>query len=137
VRINLFRGFSFSLAWWAYTFPMTSAAIASIRYASEVKNAFTQCMCIGLTVAATLTVTALFLTTVLHAVVHRDLFPNDISIAITDQRRRKPFSAQEFLASQRSRGASRKKAAAAALHSAPSDAADLEAARVATKTSYT
>ena len=88
--MNLFRGFSFSLAWWAYTFPMTSAAIASTRYGSEVKNAFTQCMCIGLTAAATLTVTALFLTTLLHAVVHRDLFPNDISIAITE-RKMKPI----------------------------------------------
>ncbi|KAL6874666.1 hypothetical protein ACP4OV_013331 [Aristida adscensionis] len=87
VRINLFRGFRFSLAWWAYTFPMTSAAIASIRYSSEVaKNAFTQSMCIGLSAAATLTVAALFLTTLLHAVVHRDLFPNDISIAITERR---------------------------------------------------
>uniref|UniRef100_A0A0D9UYI9 Uncharacterized protein n=1 Tax=Leersia perrieri TaxID=77586 RepID=A0A0D9UYI9_9ORYZ len=88
VRINLFRGFRFSLAWWAYTFPMTSAAIATIRYSSEVKNAFTQSLCIGLSVLATLTVTALFLTTLLHAAVHRDLFPNDISIAITDRKLR-------------------------------------------------
>ncbi|KAF0921171.1 hypothetical protein E2562_039221 [Oryza meyeriana var. granulata] len=91
VRINLFRGFRFSLAWWAYTFPMTSAAIASIRYSSEVKNAFTQSLCIALSVLATLTVTALFLTTLLHAAVHRDLFPNDISIAITE-RKLKPFA---------------------------------------------
>nr|XP_027124916.1 S-type anion channel SLAH3-like isoform X3 [Coffea arabica] len=32
VRINFFRGFRFSLAWWAYTFPMTGAAIATIRF---------------------------------------------------------------------------------------------------------
>ncbi|KAL6627148.1 hypothetical protein ACP70R_030874 [Stipagrostis hirtigluma subsp. patula] len=88
VRINLFRGFRFSLAWWAYTFPMTSAAIASIRYASEVKNAFTQTMCIALSAAATLAVSAVFLTTLLHLVVFRDLFPNDISIAITERRLR-------------------------------------------------
>jgi hypothetical protein len=43
-------------------------------------------MCIALTVVATLTVTALFLTTLLHAAVHHDLFPNDISIAITERR---------------------------------------------------
>ena len=49
MRVNLFRGFSFSL-----------------------------------------TMTALFLTTLLHAVVHRDLFPNDISIAITE-RKMKPI----------------------------------------------
>jgi hypothetical protein len=134
VRVNLFRGFSFSLAWWAYTFPMTSAAIASIRYASEVKNAFTQCMCTGLTAAATLTVTALFLTTLLHAVVHRDLFPNDISIAITE-RRRKPIFAEEMRARKR-RGWGTKQQAAAALDTAASDAADLEAARAAT-TLYT
>ncbi|XP_040384532.1 S-type anion channel SLAH3-like isoform X1 [Oryza brachyantha] len=91
VRINLFRGFRFSLAWWAYTFPMTSAAIASIRYSSEVKNAFTQSLCIALSVLATLTVAALFLTTLLHAAVHRDLFPNDISIAITE-RKLKPIA---------------------------------------------
>ncbi|KAF7083124.1 hypothetical protein CFC21_086934 [Triticum aestivum] len=86
VRLNMFRGFRFSLAWWAYTFPMTSAAIASIRYSSEVKNAFTQAMCIVLSVVATLTVTALLLTTLLHATVHHDLFPNDISIAISERR---------------------------------------------------
>ncbi|KAF2315531.1 hypothetical protein GH714_040025 [Hevea brasiliensis] len=32
VRINFFRGFKFSLAWWAYTFPMTGAAIATISH---------------------------------------------------------------------------------------------------------
>ncbi|KAG2594729.1 S-type anion channel SLAH2-like isoform X2 [Panicum virgatum] len=133
VRVNLFRGFSFSLAWWAYTFPMTSAAIASIRYASEVKNAFTQCLCIALTAAATLTVSALFLTTLLHAVVHRDLFPNDISIAITE-RRRKPIFTEEMRASKRrGGGASTKTKQQAALDTA---ASDLEAARAAT-TSYT
>ncbi|XP_062208282.1 S-type anion channel SLAH3-like [Phragmites australis] len=123
VRINLFRGFRFSLAWWAYTFPMTSAAIASIRYASEEKNAFTQCMCIGLSAAATLTVTVLFFTTLLHAVVHRDLFPNDISIAITE-RRRKPSVATEMMQESGSK----------ALAPALSDARDLEAA---VATSYT
>ncbi|CAO2205082.1 unnamed protein product [Urochloa humidicola] len=133
VRINLFRGFSFSLAWWAYTFPMTSAAIASIRYASEVKNAFTQCMCIALTAAATLTVAALFLTTVLHAVVHRDLFPNDISIAITERRRKnKPPSAASFFGKQEMMRSRRKQQAA--LQTATSD---LEAARAAATASYT
>lgn len=42
--------------------------------------------CIVLSVVATLTMTALFLTTLLHATVHHDLFPNDISIAITNRR---------------------------------------------------
>ncbi|KAJ0743083.1 putative transporter protein SLAC1/Mae1/ Ssu1/TehA [Helianthus annuus] len=31
VPVNFFRGFKFSLAWWAYTFPMTGATIATIR----------------------------------------------------------------------------------------------------------
>ncbi|XP_062227438.1 S-type anion channel SLAH2-like [Phragmites australis] len=126
VRINLFRGFRFSLAWWAYTFPMTSAAIASIRYSSEVrKNVFTQCMCIGLSAAATLTVTALFFTTLLHAVVHRDLFPNDISIAITERRLKPSVVATVMMQESGSK---------AALARAPSDDRGLEAA---VATSYT
>ncbi|XP_062219905.1 S-type anion channel SLAH2-like isoform X2 [Phragmites australis] len=125
VRINLFRGFRFSLAWWAYTFPMTSAAIASIRYSSEVKNAFTQSMCIGLSVAATLTVMALFFTTLLHAIVQRDLFPNDIAIAITERRLKPSFTT----------GMTQERGSKAALAPAPSDACrDLEAA---VATSYT
>ncbi|KAG8084797.1 hypothetical protein GUJ93_ZPchr0010g9469 [Zizania palustris] len=84
VRINFFRGFRFSLAWWAYTFPMTGAAIASIRYSTEVDNAFTKVLCVALSVVATLTVTGLFATTMVHAFVLRKLFPNDIAIAITD-----------------------------------------------------
>uniref|UniRef100_A0A0E0KZV7 Uncharacterized protein n=1 Tax=Oryza punctata TaxID=4537 RepID=A0A0E0KZV7_ORYPU len=84
VRINFFRGFRFSLAWWAYTFPMTGAAIASIRYSTEVDNALTKALCVALSVVATLTVTALFATTMVHAFVLHKLFPNDIAIAITD-----------------------------------------------------
>ncbi|KAL6619937.1 hypothetical protein ACP70R_035076 [Stipagrostis hirtigluma subsp. patula] len=90
VRINFFRGFRFSLAWWAYTFPMTGAAIASIRYSTEVDNGFTKALCVALSAIATLTVTALFATTMAHAFVLRDLFPNDISIAITE-RKMKPI----------------------------------------------
>uniref|UniRef100_A0A0E0FIS5 Uncharacterized protein n=1 Tax=Oryza nivara TaxID=4536 RepID=A0A0E0FIS5_ORYNI len=120
VRINLFRGFRFSLAWWAYTFPMTSAAIASIRYSSEVKNAFTQSLCIALSVLATLTVTALFLTTLLHAAVHRDLFPNDISIAITE-RKLKPIA--EIQEQQRDKNAT----TAADIHPDSACIKDLEA----------
>ncbi|KAG5558715.1 hypothetical protein RHGRI_008619 [Rhododendron griersonianum] len=50
VRVNFFRGFRhgyffptlFSLAWWAYTFPMTGAAIATINYSAEVPNVATK-----------------------------------------------------------------------------------------------
>ena len=48
VRINFFRGFRFSLAWWAYTFPMTSVAIATAVYASAVTNVLTRAMAVGL-----------------------------------------------------------------------------------------
>ncbi|CAN6349360.1 unnamed protein product [Urochloa humidicola] len=90
VRINFFRGFRFSLAWWAYTFPMTGAAIASIRYSTEVDNVFTKALCVALSAIAVLTVTALFATTLVQAFVLRNLFPNDISIAITE-RKMKPI----------------------------------------------
>ncbi|KAB8080592.1 hypothetical protein EE612_001189 [Oryza sativa] len=123
VRINLFRGFRFSLAWWAYTFPMTSAAIASIRYSSEVKNAFTQSLCIALSVLATLTVTALFLTTLLHAAVHRDLFPNDISIAITERKLKPIAEIHEQQQQQRDKNAT----TAADIHPDSACIKDLEA----------
>jgi len=95
VRINFFRGFRFSLAWWAYTFPMTGAAIASIRYSTEVDNAFTQTLCVALSAVAVLTVTALFVTTLVHAFVLRNLFPNDICIAITDHKMKPIVELQE------------------------------------------
>lgn len=85
VRINFFRGFTFSLAWWAYTFPMTGAAIATIRYANEVPNWVTKSLALTLTAISTLVVTALLVTTLLHAFVFRNLFPNDIAIAISDR----------------------------------------------------
>ncbi|KAI5000672.1 hypothetical protein ZWY2020_010631 [Hordeum vulgare] len=87
VRINFFTGFRFSLAWWAYTFPMTGASIATITYATEVTNVLTRTLSIGLSGIATVTVAGLLVTTMFHAFVLRDLFPNDVSIAIT---RRKP-----------------------------------------------
>ncbi|XVF53490.1 hypothetical protein PTKIN_Ptkin05aG0103400 [Pterospermum kingtungense] len=86
VRVNFFRGFKFSLAWWAYTFPMTGAAIATMRYSSAVTNVVTQTLSLALSIVATLTVTALLFSTILHAFVLRDLFPNDIAIAISDRK---------------------------------------------------
>ncbi|KAJ8773225.1 hypothetical protein K2173_028402 [Erythroxylum novogranatense] len=88
VRINFFRGFKFSLAWWAYTFPMTGAAIATIKYANEVENLVTRALSVILCSASTLTVTALLVSTIIHAFVLRDLFPNDIAIAISDKKPR-------------------------------------------------
>ncbi|QCD94705.1 tellurite resistance/dicarboxylate transporter [Vigna unguiculata] len=89
VRINFFRGFTFSLAWWAYTFPMTGAAIATIRYSNKVTNGVTKTMCVVLSLISTLIVVALLVSTILHAFVFKNLFPNDLAIAISD-RRRKP-----------------------------------------------
>ena len=90
VRINLFRGVRFSLTWWAYTFPLTSAALATVLYASEVDNMLTRALVVGLAGIATVTVIGVMVNTVYHAFVSKDLFPNDVSIAIT--RRRPKFS---------------------------------------------
>lgn len=85
VRVNFFRGFRFSIAWWAYTFPMTGAAIATIKYANEVDNVVTKMLAVALTGISCLTVTFLLVTTIVHAFVLRDLFPNDIAIAISNK----------------------------------------------------
>lgn len=92
LRIPLSRPFNyghvyrFSLAWWAYTFPMTGAAIATIRYSGAVNNWLTETLAVVLSFISTLTVSALLLSTIYHAFVLRDLFPNDISIAIKGKR---------------------------------------------------
>ncbi|KAK9145178.1 hypothetical protein Sjap_005081 [Stephania japonica] len=94
VRVNFFRGFRFSLAWWAYTFPMTGASIATIKYSNEVTNTITRSLSLLLSLASTLTVTALLISTIIHAFVLRDLFPNDIAIAIS--RRKKKTNVKHF-----------------------------------------
>ncbi|XP_073032697.1 S-type anion channel SLAH2-like [Primulina eburnea] len=86
IRVNFFRGFRFSLAWWAYTFPMTGAAVATIRYSTAVTSTVTKTLTVSLCILATLTVAALLVTTIIHAFVLRDLFPNDIAIAISERR---------------------------------------------------
>ena len=101
VRINFFRGVRFSLAWWAYTFPMTSAAIATMLYASAVTTVLTRALAVGLSGIASVTVTGVLVATMYHAFVRRDLFPNDVSIAIT-QRPKAKFS--KILAHLRSSG---------------------------------
>ncbi|XP_042506313.1 S-type anion channel SLAH3-like [Macadamia integrifolia] len=86
VRINFFRGFRFSLTWWAYTFPMTSVSISTIAYSNEVTNPVTQILSVLLSGISTFTVMALLITTILHAFVLQDLFPNDKAIAISEKR---------------------------------------------------
>jgi len=78
----------FSLAWWAYTFPMTGAAIATIRYSNQVTNGVTKTLCVILSIISTLIVVALLVSTILHAFVFKNLFPNDLVIAISDRKRR-------------------------------------------------
>lgn len=65
---------------------MTGAAIATIRYSSEVTNTFTQVLSVLLSVTAIIIVASLLVTTIIHAFVLRDLFPNDIAIAISDRK---------------------------------------------------
>lgn len=65
---------------------MTGASITTIKYSNEVKNPVTQALSITLSAISTLTVTALMVTSVVHAFVLRDLFPNDIAIAIAKRR---------------------------------------------------
>ncbi|KAG2316719.1 hypothetical protein Bca4012_067558 [Brassica carinata] len=97
VRINFFRGIKFSLSWWAYTFPMTGAAIATIRYATVVRSTMTQVMCVILCAIATLVVFALLVTTIIHAFVTCELFPNDYAIAISNRPRPKQTSHHRWL----------------------------------------
>lgn len=65
---------------------MTGAAIATVRYSTAITNTATKCLAVILCSLATLTVTALLVTTIIYAFVLRDLFPNDISIAISERR---------------------------------------------------
>lgn len=73
----------FSIAWWAYTFPMSAAAIASIHYAEAVPSNITRGLAVSLALIASITVVGLSCVTLLHAILWRSLFPNDMAIAIT------------------------------------------------------
>lgn len=82
VRINFFRGIRFTLSWWAYTFPMTGAAIASIEYSHAASSWITKILAIVLSSVSSATVFTLFITTLLHTFVWKTLFQNDSVIAI-------------------------------------------------------
>ncbi|KAJ8467746.1 hypothetical protein OPV22_030298 [Ensete ventricosum] len=84
VRINFFRGFKFSMAWWSYTFPMTTASVAAIKYAEEVPCFFTKGLAVSLSGISSTMVFLLLWSTLLHALVWRSLFPNDVAIAIAN-----------------------------------------------------
>ncbi|KAF5734854.1 guard cell S-type anion channel SLAC1-like [Tripterygium wilfordii] len=94
VRINFFTGFRFSVAWWSYTFPMTTASVATIVYAEQVPCVMTKALALTLSFTSTTMVCVLFVSTLLHAFVWHTLFPNDLAIAITKKRlvkERRPF----------------------------------------------
>ncbi|GJN01993.1 hypothetical protein PR202_ga19303 [Eleusine coracana subsp. coracana] len=86
VRINFFRGFRFSLAWWSYTFPMTTASLATVKYAEAVPCFTSRALALSLSFMSTTMVSLLLVSTLLHAIVWRSLFPNDLAIAITKDR---------------------------------------------------
>ncbi|CAH8385333.1 unnamed protein product [Eruca vesicaria subsp. sativa] len=97
VRINFFRGFKFSLAWWAYTFPMTAVATATVKYSEEVTGLATQILSVLLSGAATLTVLGVLVLTLVHAFVQRDLFPNDFAIAISAEQPKQKKWLKQFI----------------------------------------
>lgn len=76
----------FSVAWWSYTFPMTTASVATIKYAEHVPSVISKGLAIGLSFMSSTMVSVLFVSTFLHAFVWHTLFPNDLAIAITKRR---------------------------------------------------
>ncbi|KAL5552212.1 hypothetical protein UlMin_002388 [Ulmus minor] len=86
VRLNFFIGFRFSVAWWSYTFPMTTASVAAIKYAEEVPCFLSKGLALTLSFMSSTMVLLLFVCTFLHAFVWHTLFPNDLAIAITKKR---------------------------------------------------
>ncbi|KAK3012162.1 hypothetical protein RJ639_010461 [Escallonia herrerae] len=86
VRINFFTGFRFSVAWWSYTFPMTTASLATIKYAEQVPSVISRGLALSLSFMSSTMVAVLFVSTLLHAFVWHTLFPNDLAIAITKRK---------------------------------------------------
>lgn len=82
------------MAWWSYTFPMTTASVATIKYAEHVPSTISKGLALSLSFMSSTMVCVLFVSTFLHAFVWHTLFPNDLAIAITKKRlvkERKPF----------------------------------------------
>ncbi|KAG9445107.1 hypothetical protein H6P81_016447 [Aristolochia fimbriata] len=86
VRLNFFWGFKFSVAWWSYTFPMTTASLATIKYAEQVPCVLSKVLAVTFSLMSTTVVLVLFVCTLLHAFVWKSLFPNDLAIAITKKK---------------------------------------------------
>lgn len=77
------------MAWWSYTFPMTTASIATIKYAEQAPSVISKGLALGLSFMSSTMVSILFVSTLLHAFVWQTLFPNDLAIAITKRRQGK------------------------------------------------
>jgi hypothetical protein len=66
---------------------MTSSAIATIQYSLKVRHPFTQFLALLLSCVSSVTVALMSALTLLHIFYWRDMFPNDVAIAITNERR--------------------------------------------------
>ncbi|KAF8412216.1 hypothetical protein HHK36_000176 [Tetracentron sinense] len=75
-EVNFYPIYRFSLSCWAYSFPMTGAAIAAIKYSNEVTNILTRSLAVILSAICTITVATLVICTIYHGVVLQDLCPN-------------------------------------------------------------
>lgn len=71
----------FSLAWWAYTFPMGAAALAAMAYASANHSVFANMLAAGLAFVSSATVMFVFVFTVARTVTGH-LFPNDEVVGV-------------------------------------------------------
>ncbi|GKC53592.1 guard cell S-type anion channel SLAC1 [Tanacetum coccineum] len=75
--------FLFSVAWWSYTFPMTTISVAAIKYAEYDMSVVSKGIALTLSFLSSTMVFLLFISTFLHAFVWQTLFPNNLDIAIT------------------------------------------------------
>lgn len=65
---------------------MTTASLATIKYAEEVPCVLSKSLALTLSFMSSTMVSVLFISTLLHAFVWHSLFPNDLAIAITKRR---------------------------------------------------
>lgn len=67
---------------------MTTASVAAIKYAEAVPCFFSKGLAMSLSLLSSTIVAVLFVSTLLHALWWRTLFPNDLAIAITKNKNR-------------------------------------------------
>lgn len=64
----------FSVAWWAYSFPLTVLALAATKYAQDVKGVMTNVLMLVLSVLSVVVTLALMVFTALKT---NDILPHD------------------------------------------------------------